>query len=88
MCPREEFGDLLIVEEMFFHALEAALEDAGLLKLTRRWQIPPVAVPAIGHSTTVHLPWNYLATFRASTDDHLGDDASGLVDLTCTLTPA
>lgn len=88
MCPADEWGDLELCEEMFWHALEEALTDAGLLQAARRWPLPPVAVPNLGAEITQRLPWGLVATWRAVTDEHLGEDSSGLIDLTCTLTRA
>lgn len=95
LCPLEEYDDLTIREEMAWHALEEALADAGWLEESRHWPVPwsTVAgvVPDLALGMHVQPPitiYGWRVTLRARTDDHLGEDASGLVDLTCTLTPA
>lgn len=95
MCPVEEYNDPAIREEMTWHAIEQALADrwgepylrrlcstAATLRVRMTELMPPLGQTRMlqTHSGTL--------TIRASTDEHLGEDSSGLVDLTCTLTPA
>lgn len=94
MCPVDEYTDPAIREEMFWHAFEEALADRGWLRIARRWtfHMPPCEVakrfsPPLGEARSLTMP-GLVGTWRASTDEHLGEEASGLVDLTCTLTPA
>ena len=95
MCPADDYDDPAIREEMAWHALEQALEDAGRMDDARAMPLPwhqaerliPHVRPGV-ECGVVFLDLGLLAIWRASTDDHLGPDASGLVDLTCTLTPA
>lgn len=96
MCPADEYADPALREEMAWHALEQALIDRwgrldrvpdGRSITWTVWGAAPWLANAVPmeHSARVGDCW---ATWRASTDDHLGEDSSGLVDLTCTLTPA
>lgn len=94
MCPVDDYADPALREEMAWHALEQALEDAGRMDDARAMPLPePVErlmphVPPGGESGVIFFDLGLLAIWRATTDDHLGEDSSGLVDLTCTLTPA
>lgn len=94
MCPRDEYRDRMIREEMVWHALEEALLDAGLRlpsegqTFCRVYEAKPWDVLGLGCELAVLVPRGAVVTFRATTDDHLGEDASGLVDLTATLVTA
>lgn len=92
MCPADEYGDLELREEMIWHAIEEALADAGWLEWSRDWYVPWQAVVEVVPSLTVGRQvtpgitvFGHRLTLHATTDDHLGNDASGLVDLTATL---
>ena len=97
LCPADEYDDPAIREEMVWHALEEALiewadhnpralpslgsEQRDVLHLAP-WEHLP-----LGAEVRASLGF-IAATWRATIDSHLGPDASGLVDLTCTLTEA
>lgn len=94
VCPVEEYDDLEVREEMVWHALEEALVDAGWLEESRHWYVPwpqlVDVVPALTPGERIRPPvsiYGYSLTFTARTDEHLGEDASGVVDLTARLAP-
>lgn len=93
MCPLEEYDNPAIREEMLWHAVEEAFADAGRdprpehrLGLRLRLEVAYGGVP-IGREAWFTED-DYRVVVRATSDEHLGEDSSGLVDLTCTLTLA
>lgn len=97
MCPREEYNDPALREEMCWHALEEALTEwadgnpRALPSLSTQQRDVLRAAPweRLPVGGEVHCAFGFTAaTWRATTDSHLGPDSSGLVDLTCTLTEA
>lgn len=95
LCPADEYDDPAIREEMAWHAIEEALTDrygpGHLPRLVATYRLlrdcMPDLLPPLG-SCRMLQTWSGTLTLRATTDEHLGPDASGLVDVTCTLTPA
>lgn len=94
MCPADEYDDPAIREEMLWHAVEEAFADAGrdprteaVLGLRLRLELLAYGGVRVGREA-YFTEDGYMLIVRASTDSHLGEDASGLVDVTCTLTPA
>lgn len=92
VCPVDEYDDLDIREEMIWHAIEQALDDAGWLEESRHWPVPWHQVSELVPSLTVGeelrpgiTMYGARLILRARTDEHLGEDASGVVDLTATL---
>lgn len=95
MCPADEYDDPAIREEMAWHAFEEALADAGWLEWARSWPAPHARLAPLFRNVPIGgdpvIPpisvVGHRLELRATTDSHLGEDASGLVDLTATLVP-
>lgn len=93
VCPAQAYiEDDDISDELPWHALEGALEEAGLLKHARAWdpRLVAVALAAVRESehrqVSVSLP-GLIATFDLRSDRHL-QESDPVVELSCTLAPA
>lgn len=93
VCPAQAYiEDDDVSDELPWHALEGALEDAGLLEDAREWNPLQVAMALAAVRESEHrvvrvpLP-GVLATFTLASDRHL-QESDPVVELSCTLAPA